>query len=317
MAHYLLSVHSVEGEVREPMTDEEMAKSHEQLGVLEQDMKSAGAWVVSGRLHEPDTVTVVRRSGGDVVTTDGPFVESKEHLGGFYIIRAESGRSLAALIRVVGDLEVAEDAVQEAFTVALRRWPRDGVPPNPGGWITTTARNHAIDRLRRESRGRELLSEVAVLSPGSDDPGNPEVGPVSDDRLRLIFTCCHPALSTQAQMALTLRLLGGLSTRQVASPFLVTEATMARRLVRAKHKIKAARIPYRVPEAHELPDRLRPVLAVVYLVYNAGLTGPAGPGLCAEAIRLARILAGLMPDEPEVAGLLALLLLTESRRASR
>jgi|SRR5215218_5598420 len=318
MAHYLLSVHSVEGEVREPMTDEEMAKSHEQLGVLEQDMKSAGAWVVSGRLHEPDTVTVVRRSGGDVVTTDGPFVESKEHLGGFYIIRAESGRSLAALIRVVGDLEVAEDAVQEAFTVALRRWPRDGVPPNPGGWITTTARNHAIDRLRRESRGRRLLGDVAVLARGRGDPGMlREVEPVEDDRLCLIFTCCHPALSTEAQVALTLRLLGGLSTGQVASSFLVTEATMARRLVRAKRKITAARIPYRVPEAHELPGRLRPVLAVVYLVYNAGLTGPAAAGLCAEAIRLARTLAELMPDEPEVAGLLALLLLTEARRPSR
>jgi RNA polymerase sigma-70 factor, ECF subfamily len=235
-----------------------------------------------------------------------------------WIFREESGRSLAALIRAFGDIDVAEDAVQEAFAVALGRWPRDGVPPNPGGWITTTARNHAIDRLRRESRGRQLLSDVAVLAPGGGEPAIPqEVGPVPDDRLRLIFTCCHPALSTEAQLALTLRLLGGLSTRQVARSFLVTEAAMARRLVRAKHKIKAARIPYRVPEAHELPDRLRPVLAVVYLVYNAGLSGPAGPGLCAEAIRLARILAGLLPDEPEVAGLLALLLLTESRRASR
>ena len=234
------------------------------------------------------------------------------------IFREESGRSLAALIRVFGDIDVAEDAVQEAFTVALRRWPPDGVPPNPGGWITTTARNHAIDRLRREARGRELLSEVAVLSAGQDDPGKPqEVGPVPDDRLRLLFTCCHPALGTQAQMALTLRLLGGLSTKQVASSFLVTEQTMAARLVRAKRKIKAAKIPYRVPEAYELPDRLRPVLAVVYLIYNAGLAGSAEPGLCAEAIRLARILAALMPDEPEVAGLLALLLLTESRRASR
>jgi RNA polymerase sigma-70 factor, ECF subfamily len=234
------------------------------------------------------------------------------------IFREESGRSLAALIRAFGDIDVAEDAVQEAFTVALGRWPRDGVPPNPGGWITTTARNHAIDRLRRESRGRRLLGDVAVLARGRGDPGTPrEMGPVEDDRLRLIFTCCHPALSTEAQLALTLRLLGGLSTRQVASSFLVSEATMARRLVRAKRKIKAARIPYRVPEAHELPDRLRPVLAVVYLIYNAGLSDPAGPGLCAEAIRLARILAGLLPDEPEVAGLLVLLLLTESRRASR
>jgi RNA polymerase sigma-70 factor (ECF subfamily) len=234
------------------------------------------------------------------------------------IFREESGRSLAALIRLVGDIDLAEDAVQEAFAVALRRWPADGLPPNPGGWITTTARNHAIDRLRRESRGRQLLGDVAVLAPGNDDPGMPGgVGPVQDDRLRLIFTCCHPALSTEAQVALTLRLLGGLSTAQVARSFLVAEPAMARRLVRAKHKIKAARIPYRVPDAHELPDRLRPVLAVVYLTYNAGLTGPAEPDLCAEAIRLARVLATLMPDEPEVAGLLALLLLTESRRASR
>ena len=234
------------------------------------------------------------------------------------IFREESGRSVAALIRVFGDIDVAEDAVQEAFAVALRKWPGQGLPPNPGGWITTTARNGAIDRLRRESRGRELLSEVAVLSPGNDDPGAPEKeGPVQDDRLRLIFTCCHPALSMEAQVALTLRLLGGLSTKEVARSFLVAEPTMAQRLARAKRKIKAARIPYRVPEEHELPERLRPALAVVYLVYNAGLTSPAEPGLCSEAIRLARILATLMPDEPEVAGLLALLLLTESRRPSR
>jgi RNA polymerase sigma-70 factor (ECF subfamily) len=234
------------------------------------------------------------------------------------IFREESGRSVAALIRVFGDLDLAEDAVQEAFAVALRKWPADGLPPNPGGWITTTARNHGLDRLRRQARGRELLNEVAVLSPGPDGPSMAEeVESVEDDRLRLMFTCCHPALSTQAQVALTLRLLGGLSTRQVASAFLVAEQTMARRLVRAKRKIKAARIPYRVPEAHELPGRLRPLLAVVYLVYNAGLTGPADPDLCAEGIRLARILVALLPDEPEVAGLLALLLLTESRRASR
>ena len=235
------------------------------------------------------------------------------------IFREESGRSVATLVRVFGDIDVAEDAVQEAFTLAMRKWPGDGLPPNPGGWITTTARNRAIDRLRRDARGRELLGEVAVLSPGNnDDPGMPEeVGPVQDDRLRLIFTCCHPALSTEAQVALTLRLLGGLSTREVAGSFLVGEPTMARRLVRAKRKIKAARIPYRVPQDHELPERLRPVLAVIYLVYNAGLTSQAEPGLCPEAIRLARILAALMPDEPEVDGLLALLLLTESRRPSQ
>jgi RNA polymerase sigma-70 factor, ECF subfamily len=234
------------------------------------------------------------------------------------IFREESGRSVAALIRVFGDIDVAEDAVQEAFAIALNKWPGDGLPPNPGGWITTTAHNRAIDRLRRESRGRELLGKVAMLSPANDDPSMPEeVGPVKDDRLRLIFTCCHPALSTEAQVALTLRLLGGLSTDDVARAFLVPEPTMAKRLVRAKRKIKAARIPYRVPEDHELPDRLRPVLAVVYLVYNAGHSRSTDTGLCSEAIRLARILTTLMPDEPEVAGLLALLLLTESRRLSR
>jgi RNA polymerase sigma-70 factor, ECF subfamily len=234
------------------------------------------------------------------------------------IFREESGRSVATLIGVFGDIDLAEDAVQEAFAVALRRWPADGLPPNPGGWITTTARNRALDLLRRESRGRELLGEVAVLSPGDQEREvSEEEGSVPDDRLRLIFTCCHPALSTQAQVALTLRLLGGLSTEQVARSFLVAEATMARRLVRAKHKITAARIPYRVPAGHELPGRLRPVLAVVYLIYTAGLTNSTDPGLCAEAIRLARLLAVLLPDEPEVAGLLALLLLSESRRASR
>jgi RNA polymerase sigma-70 factor, ECF subfamily len=230
------------------------------------------------------------------------------------VFREASGRSLATLIRVFGDIDLAEDAVQEAYAIALRRWATDGLPPNPGGWITTTARNLAIDRLRRESRGRELLADVAVLSP-DHDPGAPEEeGPVRDDRLRLIFTCCHPALAPEVQVALTLRLLGGLSTEQVARAFLVPEATLAQRLVRAKRKIKAARIPYRVPDDHELPARLPPVLAVVYLVANAGAEDPE---LGAEAIRLARLLAALMPDEPEVAGLLALLLLNESRRASR
>jgi RNA polymerase sigma-70 factor, ECF subfamily len=234
------------------------------------------------------------------------------------IFRENSGRSLAALIRVFGDIDVAEDAVQEAFAVALRIWPEAGLPPNPGGWITTTARKRAIDRLRREARERVLLGYMAAQASVDDDAErHEESGPVQDDRLRLIFTCCHPALSTEAQVALTLRLLGGLSTEEVARSFLVADSTMAQRLVRAKHKIKAARIPYRVPADHELPDRLRSVLSVVYLIYTAGLNSPTERGLCAEAIRLARILQNLMPDEPEVAGLLALLLLTEARRASR
>jgi RNA polymerase sigma-70 factor (ECF subfamily) len=230
------------------------------------------------------------------------------------IFREESGRSVATLIRIFGDIDLAEDAVQEAFALALRKWPADGLPPNPGGWITTTARNRAIDHVRREARGRELLGRAAEVV---DEPTGEEAGPVQDDRLRLIFTCCHPALSSEAQVALTLRLLGGLTTAEVARAFLVAEPTMAKRLVRAKHKIKAAHIPYRIPSEPELPGRLRPVLAVLYLTYNAGTEGPAGDELRREAIRLARAISGLMPDEAEVAGLLALLLLTESRWSAR
>lgn len=230
------------------------------------------------------------------------------------IFREESGRSVATLIRIFGDIDLAEDAVQEAFAVALRKWREDGLPPNPGGWLTTTARHRAIDHLRREARGRELIAGAAKVG---DDPTGDEAGPVEDDRLRLIFTCCHPALSIEAQIALTLRLLGGLTTAEVARAFLVAEPTMAKRLVRAKHKIAAAHIPYRVPLEAELPERLRPVLAVLYLTYNAGTGGPAGDDLRSEAIRLARAVSGLMPDEAEVAGLLALLLLTESRWPAR
>jgi RNA polymerase sigma-70 factor (ECF subfamily) len=230
------------------------------------------------------------------------------------IFREESGRSVASLIRTFGDIDLAEDAVQEAFAIALRKWPVEGLPPNPGGWVSTTARNRAIDHLRRESRGRELLAQVAEIA---DERTEEESGPVEDDRLRLIFTCCHPALSIATQVALTLRLLGGLTTDEVARAFLVPERTMAKRLVRAKHKIKAAHIPYRVPSEAELPERLRPVLAVLYLTYNAGTNAPSGGELRHEAIRLTRSMASLMPDEGEVAGLLALLVLTESRWLER
>ena len=230
------------------------------------------------------------------------------------IFREEAGRSVATLIRTFGDIDLAEDAVQEAFALALRKWPVDGLPPNPGGWITTTARNRGIDHLRRESRRRELLEQTIQ---GVEAASREEAEPVQDDRLRLIFTCCHPALSTESQVALTLRLLGGLSTEEVARAFLVPESTMAKRIVRAKHKIKAAHIPYRVPSDAELPERLRAVLTVLYLTYNAGTGGSAGDDLRHEATRLARSIAGLMPDEAEVAGLLALLLLTESRWPAR
>jgi RNA polymerase sigma-70 factor (ECF subfamily) len=234
------------------------------------------------------------------------------------IFREEYGRSVAAVTRAFGDLDVAEDAVQEAFLIALRKWPEIGVPPNPGGWITITARNRALDGLRRQSRGRELLHEYAQASSHDREHDmNEEDLAVPDERLRLIFTCCHPALSSEAQVAMTLRLLGGLSAEDVARAFLVSDAAMAQRLARAKRKIKAARIPYRVPEDYDMPDRLAAVLAVLYLIYTAGQSRHGGQELCTEAIRLTRILAGLMPDEPEVLGLLALLLFTESRRPSR
>jgi len=236
-----------------------------------------------------------------------------------HVYRQEYGRCLATLVRVLGDIDLAEEAVQDAFAAALERWPAAGLPPNPGAWITTTARNRAIDRLRREASRDDRHAQAALLH----QPGEPqEVGPVRDDQLRLIFTCCHPALAPAAQVALTLRLLGGLDTPQIARAFLVPEPTMAQRIVRAKRKIKEAGIPYRIPTEAELPRRLPPVLAVLYLVFNEGYAASAGPDLiradlCAEGIRLTRELARLMPDEPEVAGLLGLLLLTESRRPAR
>ncbi|MDX8053903.1 DUF6596 domain-containing protein [Lentzea sp. BCCO 10_0798] len=228
------------------------------------------------------------------------------------VFRAEYGRAVSVLTRLLGDIDLAEEAVQDAFATAVLRWPVDGVPPAPAGWIITTARNRAIDRLRREAKGREKHAQAALLT---REPEEQEVGDVPDDRLRLIFTCCHPSLALPAQVALTLKLLGGLTTAEIAKAFLVPEPTMAQRIVRAKGKIRAARIPYRVPRDADLPDRLKAVLAVVYLVFNEGYLDRAA--LAEEAIRLGRVLAALMPDEPEVWGLLALMLLVESRREAR
>ena len=231
------------------------------------------------------------------------------------IYRTEYGRAVSVLVRSLGDIGLAQDAVQDAFVEAVRRWPVDGLPPSPAGWLITTARNRAIDRLRREASREDRHRQALDLL--TTEPEEEEEGVVRDDRLRLIFTCCHPALAMNARVALTLRLLGGLTTHEVAAAFLVPEPTMAQRLVRAKNKIRDAGIPYRVPYEADLPDRLTGVLAVVYLIFNHGHSTADRPELAREAIRLGRLLTELMPDEPEATGLLALMLLSESRRPAR
>jgi RNA polymerase sigma-70 factor, ECF subfamily len=237
------------------------------------------------------------------------------------VFRREYGRAVAVLTRSLRDVGLAEEAVQDAFAAALARWPADGIPPAPAGWIITTARNRAIDRLRREAT-RPERHEAALQMIAPEESDEPEEHDVRDSQLRLIFTCCHPSLSGEAQVALTLRLIGGLTTEEIARAFLVPPATIGQRISRAKAKIRDAGIPFRIPDAPELPERLRGVLAVIYLLFNEGYAATAGPellreDLCGEALRLGRLLAELLPGEPEVNGLLALMLLVDSRRAAR
>ena len=354
---YMLLIH--QGTTPLPGSDEWEALSDEEKGAVYADYQAINetpGMTPGERMQSPETATTVRVQDGRTLTTDGPFVEIKEAIGGLLLLRGrrprrrdrarladpgrphgrrdrgaparlvqaaleqafreQRGRVLAALIGFLGDFDLAEEATQEAFAIAAERWPRDGAPTNPGTWLVTTARNRAIDRIRRDRTLAEKTRLLEVPEAAEDIMDDETTFP--DERLELVFTCCHPALDTEAQVALTLRTLGGLSTPEIARAFLVAEPTMAQRLVRAKRKIKAAGIPFRVPPDHLLPDRLAAVLAVVYLIFNEGYSAPRTRNdLAAEALRLGRALAELMPDEPEVRGLLAMMLLHDARRAAR
>ena len=344
---YALMIYAEPG-YGEALPDAERAAVRAEFSALADDARC----VAGAQLQPAETATCVRVAGGRTLMTDGPFADTKEVLGGFVpdrggqpgrgdrgggahpgcparrrgggqagggalsvleeVFRDEWGRVLASLVGFLGDFDKAEEAAQEAFAIAAERWPASGVPPNPGAWLVTTARNRAIDRIRRERTLAEkihLLPEPEAVMDEFDDTV------IKDERLELIFTCCHPALPLDGQVALTLRALGGLETAEIARAFLVSEETMKRRLSRAKAKIKATGIPFAVPDAHLLPDRLDAVLAVIYLIYNEGYSGRVD--LAAEAIRLGRVLAALMPDEPEAHGLLALMMIHHARRRAR